>query len=61
MIGAASVPVVFQEKHLQISCRIGISLCINGKGDREEPIHHADLAMYQVTKKGKSDYNFYDI
>jgi len=60
IIDAASVPTVFQETNLQISCSIGISLCTNGEVGNEELIHHADLAMYQAKTKGKSNYNFYN-
>ena len=59
VIDAASIPTLFQNKKLQISCSIGIGLCINGEVDSEELIHHADLAMYQAKTNGRSDFAFW--
>ena len=60
IIKASRTPVVFDENTLHVSCSIGISICTNGDKEREDLIHQADLAMYQVKANGKSGYVFYD-
>ncbi len=59
IIKSASTPIIFKGNHLQVSCSIGISMCIEGNSDREELIQQADFAMYQAKANGKSDFLFY--
>ena len=58
IIEAASIPALFEQNSLQVSCSIGISMCMEGVGDKKELIHQADLAMYQAKSRGKSGYAF---
>jgi len=61
ILEAIAVPTKFQGNDLEVSCSIGISICVEGKGDIEELIHHADLAMYQAKAQGKSNFVFYEL
>ncbi len=60
IIEVVSIPVVFDNNSLQISCSIGISIGYEKNIESETLIHHADIAMYQAKAKGKSNFVFYD-
>jgi diguanylate cyclase (GGDEF)-like protein/hemerythrin-like metal-binding protein/PAS domain S-box-containing protein len=54
-----SRPVQIQDKTVQVSVSIGVTLFPADKSDPEALLHHADQAMYQAKQQGKSRYCLY--
>lgn len=53
-------PIIFKNKHISISCSIGISIYPDDAKNFEDLIRCADKAMYKAKKTGKSKYAFYE-
>ena len=59
IIEATSIQVAFEEESVNLSSSVGIALFPKDAKTPEELIHKADLAMYSVKRRGKSNYAFY--
>jgi len=59
IIQAAANSLVLDNNSINLSCSIGISRYPQDTTQEEELVHYADLAMYTVKGRGKSDYAFY--
>jgi len=60
IIQEISRPIYFEKRVIFISCSIGICQYPQETTCKEELIHFADLAMYDVKSTGKSHYTFYE-
>ena len=52
-------PILIDEHEFYISASIGISVYPNDGESIESLLRHADLAMYEVKKSGRNDFQFY--
>jgi diguanylate cyclase (GGDEF)-like protein len=55
----AALPLEIGGRHITLSCSIGISCYPAHTTSKEELLHFADLAMYQIKSEGKSSFRFY--
>jgi len=60
IIHEISKPIYFEKRVIFISCSIGICRYPQDTTCKEELIHFADLAMYEVKSTGKSHFSFYE-
>ena len=60
IIREISKPIYFEKRIIFISCSIGICRYPQDTRCKEELIHFADLAMYDVKSTGKSHFSFYE-
>ncbi len=60
IIQEISKPIYFEKRVIFISCSIGICQYPQDTTCKEELIHFADIAMYEVKSTGKSHYTFYE-
>src|SRR5690606_35532348 len=58
LVRELSAPIAVEERELQVSASIGISLYPRDGANAEELLHSADAAMYQVKEGGKNAYHF---
>ncbi|NLG09884.1 MAG: EAL domain-containing protein [Deinococcales bacterium] len=58
LVRELSAPIAVEERELQVSASIGISLYPRDGANAEELLHSADAAMYQVKQGGKNAYHF---
>jgi len=58
IIHAISEPIAYENEMISVSCSIGICRYPKESSSKEELIHRADLAMYQVKSGGKSHFSF---
>lgn len=58
LVRELSAPIAVDERELQVSASIGISLFPKDGSNAEELLHSADAAMYQVKEGGKNAYHF---
>ncbi len=58
LVRELSAPIAVDERELQVSASIGISLYPRDGTNAEELLHSADAAMYQVKEGGKNAYHF---
>jgi diguanylate cyclase (GGDEF)-like protein/PAS domain S-box-containing protein len=59
-IGAAvAAPIVVGEQQAIVSASIGIALFPDHGGTEEELLHHADIALYTVKRRGRNGDLFY--
>ncbi len=58
LVRELSAPIAVDERELQVSASIGISLYPRDGANAEELLHSADAAMYQVKEGGKNAYHF---
>ncbi len=54
-----SQPLKIKDKNVTISASIGVTLFPQDNSDPEMLLHHADQAMYEAKKQGKSRYYLY--
>ena len=52
-------PILFDNRQVMVGVSIGVTLFPMDESEPELLIHHADQAMYQAKKSGKSRYCFY--
>jgi diguanylate cyclase (GGDEF)-like protein len=53
-------PVQIQDTVVNVSASIGVTVFPDDKSEPELLLHHADQAMYQAKRQGKSRYCLYD-
>lgn len=58
LVRELSAPMTVEEREIQVSASIGISLYPRDGTNAEELLHSADAAMYQVKQGGKNAYHF---
>ncbi len=58
LVRELGAPIAVDERELQVSASIGISLFPRDGTNAEELLHSADAAMYQVKEGGKNAYHF---
>lgn len=58
LVRELSSPVMIEQRELQVSASIGISLYPRDGINSEELLHSADAAMYQVKERGKNSFHF---
>ncbi|MFA5551366.1 MAG: EAL domain-containing protein [Trueperaceae bacterium] len=58
LVRELSAPIAVDERELQVSASIGISLYPRDGSNADELLHSADAAMYQVKEGGKNAYHF---
>ncbi len=58
LVRELGAPIAVEERELQVSASIGISLYPRDGANAEELLHSADAAMYQVKEGGKNAYHF---
>lgn len=58
LVRELSAPVLIEQRELQVSASIGISLYPRDGSNSEELLHSADAAMYQVKERGKNAFHF---
>lgn len=58
LVRELGAPIAVEERELQVSASIGISLYPRDGTNAEELLHSADAAMYQVKQGGKNAYHF---
>ncbi len=58
LVRELSAPIAVEQRELQVSASIGISLFPRDGSDSDELLHSADAAMYQVKQGGKNAYHF---
>lgn len=59
-IGSAmAAPIVVGEQQAVVSASIGIALFPDHGVTEEDLLHHADIALYTVKRRGRNDYLFY--
>jgi len=56
---AVSQPIQIQDKTVNVSVSIGVTVFPDDKSEPELLLHHADQAMYQAKRLGKSRYCLY--
>ncbi len=62
LLQAASQPVQFNEKSLQVSASLGITYYPQGsEKDADQLLHQADQAMYYAKLAGKNRYHIFDV
>ena len=59
IISVTSAPIYYKNETISISCSIGISKYPQDTTCKEELLHFADLAMYDIKSIGKSHFSFY--
>ena len=60
IINALAQPFTLDEKNINISASIGVSLYPNDNADLDTLLRHADQAMYQVKQKGRGSYRLFN-
>ncbi|HET9027597.1 MAG TPA: EAL domain-containing protein [Trueperaceae bacterium] len=58
LVRALGAPLTVEERELQVSASIGVSLYPRDGHDTESLLHSADAAMYQVKQGGKNAFHF---
>ena len=58
LVRELGAPIAVDERELQVSASIGISLYPRDGSNADELLHSADAAMYQVKEGGKNAYHF---
>ncbi len=58
LVRELSAPFTVEERELQVSASIGVSLYPRDGADAESLLHSADSAMYQVKQGGKNSFHF---
>ena len=61
LLKAASEPVFVEQKSLNVSSSIGVTLYPQDGSDADLLIRHADQAMYVAKQIGKNNYHFFDV
>ncbi len=61
LLQAAMHPITINNKKLQISTSIGVTLYPQDAVDAEQLLRHADQAMYIAKQSGKNRYHLFDI
>lgn len=56
LLKETATPITIQDKSAQVSASIGITLYPKDRGDADTLLKHADEAMYQAKRLGKSRY-----
>jgi predicted signal transduction protein with EAL and GGDEF domain len=59
IIETVSLPVLAEERELQVSASVGISVFPDDGRDAETLIRNADAAMYHAKEIGRSNYQFF--
>ncbi|SFC48134.1 PAS domain S-box-containing protein/diguanylate cyclase (GGDEF) domain-containing protein [Marinospirillum celere] len=59
LLKAAAEPIIIEDKLLQISASIGVTLFPEDQSDVDGLIRHADHAMYQAKKAGRNCYQLF--
>jgi two-component system CheB/CheR fusion protein len=61
IIKAIEIPVAIQDnKRVELSASIGITIFPKDGKNREELVKHADMSMYEVKNSGKGNFIFYN-
>jgi diguanylate cyclase (GGDEF)-like protein len=61
MLEAVSAPMLVDERVLNVSASIGVTVYPFDKGDPDQLLRHADQAMYIAKQNGKNCYHIFDI
>ncbi len=59
LISRVKEPLIIEEKTIQLTCSIGISVYDRDADDEKTLLHKADTAMYRAKDLGKDNYQFY--
>lgn len=59
IIDTVSLPITVEDRELQVSVSIGISVFPDDGGDAETLIRNADAAMYHAKETGRAGYQFF--
>lgn len=60
LLTTASDPIVIEDKSLNVSASIGVTLCQHDGTDPDVLMRHADQAMYRAKLLGKNQFHYYD-
>ena len=61
LLRAAADPVIINDKVLQVSASIGVTLYPKDESDADKLLRHADQAMYAAKQSGKNRYLYFDL
>jgi diguanylate cyclase (GGDEF)-like protein/PAS domain S-box-containing protein len=61
MLEAASSPIIVDERILNVSASIGVTVYPLDQSDPDQLLRHADQAMYIAKQNGKNCYHIFDI
>lgn len=61
ILDVVSKPIMADEKELQVTASVGISLYPSDGEDVETLVKRADSAMYRTKRQGKDNFHFYDL
>lgn len=60
ILRACAEPIVVQDKILQVSASIGVTIYPQDNVDADQLLRHADRAMYEAKQAGKNRYHIFD-
>lgn len=61
ILAELSRPFILSEREVFVSASIGIALALPGAAQSADLLRKADTALYEAKRKGKADYEIYDL
>ena len=60
ILSTCSKPAIIENKQIQVSASIGVTIYPDDKANEDQLIRHADIAMYEAKQSGKNTFQIFD-